>query len=228
MKTSNTKRKIAETLWAPPSERPSLGLPAPWPEDWWEARSPRTHPRPAESKRAPKQTEQDADDPIIHAQLKRILVPLDFSSPSRRALRFAREWAARFGSEVCLLHVVEPTNTFGVLGIEPIGLPLPPVDFHGKLAPNSKSSSTRSFPTRRRCPCIFGTESPYDEIATAARELEADLIIIATHGRTGLVARLAGQHRRARRASRAVSRAHAAAGKARMNNRIASLRPRTG
>ena len=39
---------------------------------------------------------------------------------------------------------------------------------------------------------LFGMRSAYDEIVTAAHELGADLIIIATHGRSGLSRALLG------------------------------------
>ena len=39
--------------------------------------------------------------------LKRILVPVDFSGPSEQALTYALRFAERFGSEITLLHVIE-------------------------------------------------------------------------------------------------------------------------
>lgn len=42
-----------------------------------------------------------------YPRLRRILVPLDFSGQSRRALRYAAPVAARFGARVVLLHVLE-------------------------------------------------------------------------------------------------------------------------
>lgn len=42
-----------------------------------------------------------------YPRLRRILVPLDFSGRSRRALRYAAPVAARFGARVVLLHVLE-------------------------------------------------------------------------------------------------------------------------
>lgn len=192
MKTSNTKRKFAEEAVgamvraamvepALPKAAGSVGSQA----------AART-PRPAETKRAPKKSGQDTDDPIIHAQLKRILVPLDFSPPSRRAVRFAREWAARFGSEICLLHVIEPMNTYGVHGIEPIMLPLPPVDAHEPVRAELEKIVHQEFPDSVRVSVHLRDGVPYNEIAIAARELKADLIIIATHGRSGLTRALLG------------------------------------
>ena len=40
--------------------------------------------------------------------LQKILVPLDFSEPSRKAMRYARVFAEQFGASLLLVHVVEP------------------------------------------------------------------------------------------------------------------------
>lgn len=145
-----------------------------------------------EKKRAPKKRTRDADDPLIHAQLKRILVPVDFSEPSRGALRFARDWAARFGSEVCLLHVIEPANTYGVLGSEPVVVPLPTPDFHAETRAELKKIVHQEFPESTEVSVHLREGVPFDQIANAARDLAADVIIIATHGRTGLSHALLG------------------------------------
>jgi hypothetical protein len=52
--------------------------------DWSEARLPRTSLLPAETERAPNKGEQVDDDPIVHAQLKRILRPRDADAIPRR------------------------------------------------------------------------------------------------------------------------------------------------
>jgi nucleotide-binding universal stress UspA family protein len=48
----------------------------------------------------------------------RILVPVDFSEVSTRALDYAVSAAAAFGSSVVLLHIVEPSRGGGRLGAE--------------------------------------------------------------------------------------------------------------
>jgi len=124
MKTSNTKRKIAETLVgaavgaviAGPAGAVAGGLAG--------SQVAGHNPTPEEGKPAQKEQAHEEDDPVLHAGLKRIVVPVDFSPSSFGALRFAREWAVRFGSEVFLLHVLEPATNFGILGSEPM-IPAP-------------------------------------------------------------------------------------------------------
>jgi universal stress protein A len=188
----NTKRKIAETVVgaavgaaiAGPAGAVAGGLVG--------SQVAAHNPHLAGSEPDRKPTQKDEGDPIIHAQLKRILVPLDFSLPSRRSVSFARDWAERFGSEVCLLHVIEPMNTFGVLGTEPIMPPLPPVDLRGDTLAELERVAREEFPGALKVTVQVRDGIAYDQIAATAREMDADLIIIATHGRTGLSHALMG------------------------------------
>jgi nucleotide-binding universal stress UspA family protein len=192
MKTPNNKRKIAETVMgaavgaaiAGPAGAVAGGIVG--------SQAAAHSPHFDEKKRAPKKRSREADDPLIHVQLKRILVPVDFSEPSRGAVRFAREWAARFGSEVCLLHVIEPASTYGVVGIEPVLVPLPPPDFHAETRTELEKIVKQEFPESSSVSVHLRDGVPFDQIASAARDLAADIIIIATHGRTGLSHALLG------------------------------------
>ena len=149
---------------------------------------------PAFTEVEPAATPRDAKagDPMLHVRLKRILVPVDFSHPSRGALRFAREWALRFGSEVVLLHVIEPMNTYGILGIEPLAMPLPTKDYHEQVRRVLENFARQEISDIPQVAVHLRNGVAYDQIAIAARELEVDLIIIATHGRTGLAHALMG------------------------------------
>lgn len=131
-----------------------------------------------------------AEDPIVHARLKRILVPLDFSPPSRRALRFAREWAEFFSAEVCLLHVIEPTTALAEFGTVPIGSPR--LDLTDRAMTGLQKLVREEFPESARVSAEVRKGVPYDQIVAVARELKTDLILIATHGRTGLKHALLG------------------------------------
>lgn len=137
---------------------------------------------------APEQS--GAEDPIVHAHPKRILVPLDFSSPARRALRFAREWSGVFGAEVCLLHVIEPDPSAETAGTEVTGAGRPDVVERTKAA--MQEIACQEFPEPLRVRVEVRQGVPYDRIAAAAVELSADLIVVATHGRTGLMHALLG------------------------------------
>lgn len=192
MKTPNTKRKIVETVVgaavgaaiAGPAGAVAGGLVG--------SQASAHTPHAAEEEREPQAGGEDAEDPLLHAQLQRLLVPLDFSLPSRRALRFAGEWAARFGSEVALLHVVAPVDPVLAFGTSPSAPPFPPVDFHGPAKAELEKLARTAFPESVKVSVYLRDGVAYDEIVRAARELEADLIILSTHGRTGLAHALMG------------------------------------
>ncbi|MEO6786795.1 MAG: universal stress protein, partial [Chthoniobacteraceae bacterium] len=145
-----------------------------------------------EPKRRRKQSKPAADSMIIHASLKRILVPLDFSPPSLRALRFARNWALRFRAEVCLLHVIESISTAVPFAPEPITLPAQPLNFRRRFTDAIEKLARKEFPHSLKISIHLREGIPYHEIVDAAQKLKSDVIILATHGRSGLIRALIG------------------------------------
>ncbi len=186
MNPSNTKRKIAETIVGAAVGAAIAGPVGAIAGGLVGSQAAAHTPHAAGAARAPEQRGQDEEDPLVHAALKRILVPLDFSPPSRRAVRFACEWAARFGSEVCLLHVLEPMNAFAAFGDMPIAPPVLPFDFHEQARTELEKIARQEFPESTKVSVHLRDGAAYDQIAATAKELDADLIIIATHGHTGL------------------------------------------
>jgi universal stress protein A len=118
--------------------------------------------------------------------IQRILAPTDFSEPSTQGLRSALELAEAFGAKLLLLHVVEPPP-YPVEGIVPSRLGATLLDDLERQAANdlaqmlpeaqgSKVEVTRSV--------VVGI--PYRKIVEVAEEEKSDLIVMTTHGRTGL------------------------------------------
>jgi len=132
----------------------------------------------------------EVDDPLIHAWPKRILVPLDFSLPAQQALRFAREWATIFGAEVYLLHVVEPTSAVGEFGTVPLGQVQR--DIPGKAKAALSELARTELPDSIPVNVIVRKGKAFDQIASVAQSIRADIIVIATHGHTGLKHMLMG------------------------------------
>ncbi len=117
--------------------------------------------------------------------LKRILVPVDFSPLSKKALHYATRMAREFGAEVNILHVVEPEvpPAFDGFMIAP-----PPIS---NGAGNSWTGQLKSLVSLVRKAGVEPVDSSVRsglaafEIVEAAKELDVDLIVIATHGYTG-------------------------------------------
>ncbi len=118
--------------------------------------------------------------------IKTILHPTDFSKPSEFALRFACALARDYQARLLLLHVVEPPVYYGELGMT---VPLPS-DFHeslhqrlSKLVPSDAGIAVETV-------LIEGGASR--EILNVAEEQHVDLIVLGTHGRTGVARVLLG------------------------------------
>lgn len=192
MKTNSTKRKVTETA-VGAAIGAAIAGPVGAVAGGLVGHQVAAHAPPVlAKKRASKRSEKNTEDPVIHARLKRILVPLDFWPPSRRALRFVREWAGRFGSEVCLLHVIEPANGYGILAMDPVAASLPVFDYREPIKAELEKIAQKEFPARMKVSVHIRDGIPYDEIVTAAAELDVDLIVVGTHGRRGLSHALLG------------------------------------
>jgi nucleotide-binding universal stress UspA family protein len=120
------------------------------------------------------------------AAVSRILVPVDFSPCSRAALDYAVELAEQMSAAVDVLHVAEPTGYAG-----PEALMLAPDAARGPWA-ESRADVLRELdgfvgPSRARVRDVRAESGlPADLIASVAKEGGYDLIVMGTHGRSGL------------------------------------------
>lgn len=127
---------------------------------------------------------------MLHFNL--ILVPIDFSDKSMRALTYAIGFAEQFGAELRLLYVHEPMPRIS--------------DMAWQAANETETDTVRVERARKSIDEIIAERvpdsvaakgealigSPTREITKFAKEINADLIIMATHGRTGLSHMLMG------------------------------------
>ncbi|MBM3820880.1 MAG: universal stress protein [Acidimicrobiia bacterium] len=124
----------------------------------------------------------------------RILVPTDFSEPSDAALQYARTLAAKFGASLHLFHVVEDQFVTGPFGAE-MYVPHPPgtlsyltAEAQGHM--NTRISAEDRTALRATTEIIVGTAAR--TIVEYAADNGYDLIVMGTHGRTGLAHVLVG------------------------------------
>jgi nucleotide-binding universal stress UspA family protein len=117
--------------------------------------------------------------------LKRILVPVDFSPLSKKALLYAARLAQQFNAQVDLFHAVEPEVLPAFDGY----MVAPPPVSNGAGVSCSGQLKTWTHLARNagvaRVGSIIRCGLPAFEIVEAAKELDSDLIVIATHGYTG-------------------------------------------
>jgi nucleotide-binding universal stress UspA family protein len=116
--------------------------------------------------------------------IKRILAPTDFSPASKKALKYALRFARDYGSELTVLHIVEPatSSSFEEVPEAPAFSKAKMADAEGRLRTLLKSLPSASVPGVR--PAIRMGLAAH-EIVEVAKELDADLIVIATRGYAG-------------------------------------------
>lgn len=120
----------------------------------------------------------------------KILVAVDFSKNSEKALQTAIEQARAFSAQLLLFHVAE---------VGSVGYEFGDADFgtmEGRI--RQKAADLLASLVQKHVPAgvavhtevksgwPFGGQRPFYEIIEAARRFQADLIVIPTHARTGI------------------------------------------
>ncbi|TVZ25783.1 nucleotide-binding universal stress UspA family protein [Gillisia sp. Hel_I_86] len=119
--------------------------------------------------------------------MKRILVPTDFSAQAENALKVAAQLANRFNGEVFLLHMLElplqlvdPVSGSGTQN-------LPEALFFMKLAKNKfKKLIDAPFLEGIKVHDIVQFHQAFDGIMEVSKEHNCDLIVMGSHGSSGL------------------------------------------
>lgn len=117
--------------------------------------------------------------------IKKVLVPVDFSECSRKALQYAVPLARQFGARIALVHVM-PANYFVGSEFGPVDFPVPEVEWREGSERELQAIAAREVGEELAGGVFVRQGQPAHEIAACAAEWEADLIVLSTHGRTGL------------------------------------------
>lgn len=111
--------------------------------------------------------------------LKEILVPVDFTECTEKALSYALPFARQFGATLTLLHVIEPIMT---PSSEAVLVDVPSEDDAERELANLRTR----LEAGAKCQTLLRKGNAVKEIIDVANERNCDLIILSTHGRTGL------------------------------------------
>jgi len=124
----------------------------------------------------------DKGTPAPDIRVTRLLVPVDFSDCSLEAMEYAVQAAKVFGAAVAILHVIEPAS---------YGLDFT-LSHKGDVQRTTEAVDRRlgEFTALLKGQGLSGQHqvrsgAPGDAIVDAARAVEADLIVMGTHGRRG-------------------------------------------
>lgn len=128
--------------------------------------------------------------------LQNILVPVDFSPMSERAIETAQQFARHSGAAVHLVHVHE---YFYPAGLMVPGAPIPPAmttfsqdDAAQVRKQLAELAAGHGIPITN---CYVRNDIPvFNGVCKVARQIEADLIVMQTHGHTGMARFFEGSH----------------------------------
>lgn len=119
-------------------------------------------------------------------KVRRVLVPTDFSTGAEPALRWAAALTEAFGAEMVLLHVLD-IRLAALASMPPDMAPMPAVDELVRSVRTEAEQQMQAlgarFPDART---ILKEGVPRSVILEVAKAEGADLIVMGTHGRTGL------------------------------------------
>lgn len=133
--------------------------------------------------------------------IKKILAPTDFSESAREAIAFAVELAGKFGASLTLLHAYQTPAYLLPEGSILAGSDLI-VDIMNR-AGEALEAARHDLEGQVPVDTLLVEGLPFVQIVSAAQEGGYDLIVMGTHGRTGLRHVLLGSV-----AERVVRRAH--------------------
>jgi universal stress protein A len=115
-----------------------------------------------------------------------ILVPIDFSNYSKNALRYAVNFSKKFQSKIFLIYVVEPIIYPSDFSMGQVSFPVTDIELSERAKEELNTLAKEEIGLEIPVETIIRTGKPFVEINETARELDIDLIIIATHGHTGM------------------------------------------
>ena len=120
---------------------------------------------------------------------KKILCPVDYSDSSFNALKYAIEMTIKDSAVLCLMHVADgPVSDYGGL------------KFETEFSSDSETIASMEKKLRNNIPqeirhlikveTLIAVCTPADIILKVARDKKPDLIIMGTHGQTGITPKI--------------------------------------
>lgn len=118
--------------------------------------------------------------------IDKILVPIDFSDYSKNALKYAVQFAKHFNSSMYLIYVIEPVIYPADFSMGQVAIPAMDANIQARAEEELSNLAKNYVDPSIKVEIIIKTGKPFVEINETAKEKDIDLIIIATHGHTGV------------------------------------------
>ncbi|MGA0845304.1 MAG: universal stress protein [Luteolibacter sp.] len=127
--------------------------------------------------------------------MKTIIVAIDFSNASPGVLEMATRIAEAFAAKLCLFHVVEPEPSYTAYGFTPDEFPA--LHAYQEEAKHRAADKLEKLHTevKKKLPdsvCQVAEGSPLHALLDYSRELNADLVVLGSHGHGAIASLLLG------------------------------------
>ncbi len=122
----------------------------------------------------------------MEPDISKVLVPIDFSDYSKNALKYAVNFVKLFKAQLFLIYVVEPVIYPPDFSMGQIAIPSVDLEMDKRAIDELDKLANQEIPAEIKVKSIVKTGKPFIEIIETASEENVDLIIIATHGHTGM------------------------------------------
>jgi universal stress protein A len=117
--------------------------------------------------------------------IKKILAPTDFSTHAEHALQYAGELAKNLRAKMYVLHVAEYSNVGGDPDASELLIPNYISELERKGKDRLEQMTLRLRQGGVDAHSVFIAGRAYQDIVRMANELNIDLVVLGTHGRTG-------------------------------------------
>ena len=118
--------------------------------------------------------------------IHKVMVPIDFSDYSKNALRYAAQFVKQFKAKMFLVYVVEPMIYPADFSMGQVAIPSTDIDMQKRGEEELQNLAKNFIDPNIEVETIIKTGKPFVEIIETASEKDIDLIIMATHGHTGV------------------------------------------
>jgi nucleotide-binding universal stress UspA family protein len=119
-------------------------------------------------------------------EIKKILFATDFSEGSRNALPYAVDIAMRHGAKIYAVHVIFDITRSAGWYVPHTSAEEVYVDLEKSAQKELEKTFTEDMRKFKDFEYVLLRGTPYEEIIRFAKENKIDVIVLATHGRTGI------------------------------------------
>ncbi|MFQ5863318.1 MAG: universal stress protein [Candidatus Brocadiales bacterium] len=118
--------------------------------------------------------------------IKKILCPVDYSVCSSEAMKYAAHIAGGEGAQMYLMHVID-IRSFGHESPLDFEVPKPTQEVIERIRKELAEDLVHERDGKKvEVEAIVVVGKPVEEILKVAKEKEVDMIVMGTHGRTGI------------------------------------------